>query len=83
MDLGCGPIQYPEYLTYSEKFKYRLCCDISLTALLEARKRIGDHGLFVVGDAANLPFAPETVDGVVSLHTLHHLELPDQRKAWG
>lgn len=83
MDLGCGPIQYPEYLTYSEKFRYRLCCDISLTALLEARKRIGDHGLFVVGDAANLPFAPETVDGVVSLHTLHHLELPDQRKAWG
>ena len=83
MDLGCGPIQYPEYLTYSENYEFRVCCDISLTALQEARKRIGDHGLFVVGDAANLPFAPGTIDGVVSLHTLHHLDLDDQRAAWG
>lgn len=82
LDLGSGPIQYPEYLTYSEKFNYRVCCDISLTALQEARTRIGDHGLFVVGDAANLPFAPETLDGIVSLHTLHHLDLSDQEKAW-
>lgn len=83
LDLGCGPIQYPEYLTYSETHDFRVCCDISLTALMEARKRIGDHGLFVVGDAANLPFAPETIDDAVSLHTLHHLDLADQKKAWG
>jgi ubiquinone/menaquinone biosynthesis C-methylase UbiE len=33
--------------------------DISIQALREARKRIGDHGLFVVGDLANLPFKAE------------------------
>ncbi len=83
LDAGSGPIQYPEYLTYSEKFDHRVCLDISITALREARMRIGDHGLFVVGDAANLPFADGVFDGAVSLHTFHHLPLADQKSAWG
>ncbi|MEI8132343.1 MAG: class I SAM-dependent methyltransferase, partial [Leptolinea sp.] len=28
------------------------------------------------------PFKPETFDGLVSLHTLHHLPLPEQKKAY-
>ena len=83
LDAGSGPIQYAEYLTYSEKFDFRVCLDISITALKEARERIGEHGLFVVGDAANLPFAETAFDGAVSLHTFHHLPLDDQKKAWG
>lgn len=82
LDAGCGPIQYAEYLTYSENFEKRVCADISITALKEARKRIGEHGLFVVADVANLPFAPEVFDGIVSLHTLHHLPLDLQKTAW-
>ena len=82
MDVGCGPIQYPEYLTYSEHFERRVCADISITALKEARKRIGEKGFFVVCDAANLPFKPECMDAMVSLHTFHHLDLDDQKKAW-
>lgn len=82
LDVGCGPIQYPEYLTYSEKFYKRVCADISLTALKEARKRIGDKGFFVVCDAANLPFKSECMDGMVSLHTFHHLDINEQKKAW-
>lgn len=82
IDVGCGPIQYPEYLTYSEKFYKRVCADISLTALKEARKRIGDKGFFVVCDAANLPFKSECMDGMVSLHTFHHLDINEQKKAW-
>ena len=82
LDVGCGPIQYAEYLTYSEKYEKRVCADISLTALVEARKRIGDKGLFVVCDAANLPFKKECMDGMVSLHTFHHMDLDDQKKAW-
>ena len=82
LDVGCGPIQYKEYLTYSEHFERRVCADISMTALIEARKRIGDHGFFVVCDAANLPFRKESFDGAVSLHTFHHLDLEDQKKAW-
>ena len=75
IDVGCGPIQYPEYLTYSEHFDRRVCADISITALKEARQRIGEKGFFVVCDAANLPFKAGSMDGMVSLHTFHHLDL--------
>jgi ubiquinone/menaquinone biosynthesis C-methylase UbiE len=82
LDAGSGPVQYPEYLTYSAKYKYRVCLDISILALKEARNRLGNHGLFVVADVANLPFKSESFDGLVSLHTLHHLPLPEQKKAY-
>lgn len=82
LDAGCGPIQYPEYLTYSAGYRYRVCVDISIVALQEARTRIGDHGLFVVADVANLPFKADCMDGVVSLHTLHHVSVPDQKKSY-
>ena len=60
----------------------RLCLDISIVALIDARERIGEHGLFVVADVANLPFAPEVIDGLVSLHTLHHLTAEDYLPAY-
>ena len=82
MDAGSGPIQYPEYLTYSEDYRFRICVDISMVALQEARKRVGDHGLCVVADVANLPFRSDAFDGIVSLHTLHHLPVEDQVKAY-
>lgn len=73
LDAGSGPIQYPEYLEYSKGYSYRVCADISHIALQEARARIGDHGLYVVSDVANLPFKPEVFEGTVSLHTFQHL----------
>lgn len=82
LDAGSGPIQYPAYLTYMDGYQYRLCMDISIVALQEARKRIGDKGLFVVGDVAHLPFCNDNFDGIVSLHTLHHLPLSEQKKAY-
>lgn len=82
LDAGSGPVQYPEYLTYSQGYRYRVCADISILALREARKRLGEHGLYVVADVANLPFRAEVFDGVVSLHTLHHLPLGEQKKAY-
>jgi SAM-dependent methyltransferase len=82
LDAGSGPIQYPEYLTYSQGYSYRVCLDISIVALKEARKRIGKQGLYVVADVANLPFKPGVFDGIVSLHTLHHLNLDDQLRAY-
>jgi len=73
LDAGSGPIQYPAYEGYSRGYHKRVCADISITALKEARQRIGDHGLFLVADIARLPFASDSFDGVVSLHTIHHL----------
>ena len=83
LDAGSGPIQYPEYLAYSEGYQFRVCLDISIVALNEARDRIGnDRGLFVVADVANLPFKNDVFDGIVSLHTLHHLSGGDYVPAY-
>jgi len=82
LDAGSGPIQYPEYLEYSRHYRKRVCLDISSQALREARKRIGDHGLYVVGDIAHLPFKSDSFDGLVSLHTIHHLPQEDHLNAY-
>ena len=82
LDAGSGPIQYPEYLDYSREYDFRVCADISITALIEARERIGSHGLFVVTDIAFLPFSPDIFDGVVSLHTVHHLPADQHVQAY-
>jgi len=82
LDAGSGPIQYPEYLTYSQGYQYHVCLDISLVALQEACKRIGTHGLFVVGDITRLPFREDSFDAIVSLHTIHHLSQSDQPSAY-
>ena len=87
LDAGSGPIQYPEYLEYSQSYQARVCADISIVALEEARQRIGDRssggtGLFVVADIANLPFRRDAFDGVVSLHTIHHLPIEEHKQAY-
>lgn len=82
LDAGSGPVQYLEYLTYSQDHTYRVCADISMVALMEARRRLGERGLYVVADASNLPFREGAFDGAVSLHTFHHLTYPDQLRAY-
>ena len=82
LDAGSGPVQYPEYLHYSAGYHRRVCGDISFTALKEARRRLGDRGLYVVADIANLPFKPQAFDGLVSLHTIHHLPEGEHLKAF-
>jgi len=82
LDAGSGPIQYPEYLTYSEEYRYRVCADISIQAMREARRRLGGRGLYVVADIANLPFKADVFDGIVSLHAIHHLPYESQILAY-
>lgn len=82
LDAGSGPVQWPEYLTYSQNYQYRVCLDISIVALEEARHRLGAKGLYVVSDVANLPFKADVFDGLVSLHTLHHIPPAEQPDAY-
>jgi SAM-dependent methyltransferase len=82
LDAGSGPIQYPEYLEYSRGYHFRVCLDLSRRALRGARERVGEHGLFVIGDVARLPFRPGIFTGAVSLHTVHHLPANQQRSAF-
>jgi SAM-dependent methyltransferase len=82
LDAGSGPVQWPAYLAYSEGYRYRVCLDISRVALREARNRLGEKGLFVVGDISWLPFKSDIFGGTVSMHTLHHLPETEQKKAY-
>jgi len=78
LDVGSGPVQYPEYLTYSASYNYRVCVDISQRALREARRKLGQRGIYILGDVTNLPFCDECVDALVCLHTLFHV--PEDRQ---
>lgn len=82
LDAGSGPVQYPVYLTYSQNYKYRVCADISITAIQEARQRVGEKGLYLVCDIAHLPFKSEVFDGIVSLHAIHHIPYESQPQAY-
>ena len=73
LDAGSGPIQYPEYLLYSRGYRRRICVDISLAALREAQRNLRDKGVYILADISNLPFADESMDSVVSLHTIYHI----------
>jgi ubiquinone/menaquinone biosynthesis C-methylase UbiE len=82
LDAGSGPVQYPEYVTYSEGYQARVCMDISIVALQEARKRLGEKGRYVVADIAHLPFKADVFSGIVSLHTIHHVPMEDKLPAY-
>jgi len=82
LDAGSGPVQWPEYLIYSEHYRFRVCVDISMTALKEARRRLGERGLCVVADIAHLPFQAGVFGAAVSMHAIHHLPLSEHRTAF-
>jgi ubiquinone/menaquinone biosynthesis C-methylase UbiE/uncharacterized protein YbaR (Trm112 family) len=81
LDIASGPIQYPEYLRCSEDYDFRICGDLSFTALMAARKKLGDRGIYVLCDITNLPFKPNSIDGFVSLHTIYHVPAKEQVQA--
>jgi ubiquinone/menaquinone biosynthesis C-methylase UbiE len=81
LDVASGPVQYPEYLSYSEGYQSRICADISFTALQEAKKVIGAKDFCVQCDVTRLPFSREVIDGAVSLHTIYHVPADEQKKA--
>jgi SAM-dependent methyltransferase len=82
LDAGSGPVQWPEYLTYSAGYRFRVCADISIKALTEARSKLQDKGLYTVADIAALPFKTDVFDGIVSIHAIHHLPLAQHRRAY-
>src|SRR5258708_13990127 len=77
-DAASGPIQYDSYLQFADGYKKRVCVDLSFRALTGARSRIGDRGWFVQADVTALPFAEDTFDAVVSLHTIYHVPADEQ-----
>ncbi|HZK82724.1 MAG TPA: class I SAM-dependent methyltransferase [Humisphaera sp.] len=82
LDVASGPVQYAEYLSYSKGYNHRICMDISIQALREARRKVGDKGVYILGDITNLPLHTDSLDAVISLHTIYHVPLDEQAKAF-
>jgi ubiquinone/menaquinone biosynthesis C-methylase UbiE len=81
LDAASGPIAHPEYLAYSSRFKYRVCADISITALKEARRKLGRRGIYCLCDVASLPFADEIFASIISGYTIQHIDKDRQISA--
>jgi ubiquinone/menaquinone biosynthesis C-methylase UbiE len=81
LDAGSGPVQYQDYLTYSEEYQFRICLDISYLALKEAKRKLGDKGICILGDITNIPLKDNSVDGAVSLHVIYHVPKDEQLMA--
>jgi len=81
LDMASGPIQYIEYLDYSKNFQKRYCIDLSSEALEGAKRKIGDHGVFLHGSFFDILLEEEFFDCVVSLHTLYHIDKSRQEDA--
>lgn len=81
LDMASGPIQYKEYLEYSKNFKKRYCIDLSSEALESAKRKIGDHGVFLHGSFFDIPLEENFFDCAVSLHTIYHIDKDKQEQA--
>lgn len=81
LDMASGPIPYPEYIAYSRNFKKRYCVDLSSEALEMAKKKIGDHGVFLRGSFFDLPLEENFFDCAISLHTIYHMDKDRQEEA--
>lgn len=81
LDAASGALQFDDYLQYSENYKYRVCVDFSFQALTEARKKLGDKGIYVLADMTNMPFKDNVMDGFVSLNTIYHIPKDQQVQA--
>lgn len=81
LDVASGAIPHPEYLKFSAGYETRVCVDLSIRALREARRQLGDHGLYLLADISRLPLADSGMDDVISLHTIYHLPPTEQAPA--
>lgn len=84
LDIASGPIGFPEYIALSDGFEYRICVDISINALIGAKRnleKIGKKGIYICGDITNIPIKENTCDVVLCQHTLYHIPRKEQATA--
>ena len=73
LDVGSGPILYKEYVEYSSNFRKRYCVDLSAVALEEAKRKIGDHGVFLHGSLFDVPLESNFFDCTLCILTLFNI----------
>jgi SAM-dependent methyltransferase len=62
-----------EYGGYDEVY----LLDYARSMLTDARQRLGDRCTYVCADLYHLPFADRSLDTIVQIRVLHHVEHPD------
>jgi SAM-dependent methyltransferase len=81
LDIGCGPIQYLEYLNYSNEYQYRYCVDFSATALSQARTKLGDKGRYFQGDFLDAKLLNVyNFDAALLINVLYHVRIDMQEE---
>lgn len=81
LDIASGPIGLPEYMELSNGYEFRICVDISINALIQAKiniERERKKGIYICGDITNIPIQNNSCDTVLSQHTLYHIPKNDQ-----
>ena len=81
VDIGSGAISHDELVSYGDNFKTRVCVDLSIMALRQAKRKLGNRGLYVHGDATNLPLRSESADAITCNHLIYQLPATLQRQA--
>jgi len=81
LDIASGPIGFAEYLNLSDGYEFRICVDISVNALIQARnnmEKANKAGIYICGDITKIPLQSNSCDTVLCQHTLYHVPKDDQ-----
>jgi len=82
LDIASGPIGLQEYIELSDNYDVRVCVDISVNALIQAKYNYcHKQAIFICGDITNIPIKSNTCDAVLSQHTLYHIPKKEQKTA--
>jgi SAM-dependent methyltransferase len=81
LDAASNPVAHPEYKSYSRHYQYRVCVDLSYTALQEAAVKIGEQGFYCMADLCHLPFRDNVFDAIVSGYAIQHIPESGQLQA--
>jgi len=82
LDVASGPIAGADTLTLSRAFAFHVCVDLSRRALVEAKTKLGEKGIYLLADITNLPLRDESMDAVISIGTIYHVPADEQGRAF-
>lgn len=84
LELGTGTGRLAKFVSLAFPEAKITCLDLSYPYLKQAQQELKDEGRvnFVQGDAAQMPFADQTFDGVISSFLFHELPLKERLKVF-
>jgi ubiquinone/menaquinone biosynthesis C-methylase UbiE/uncharacterized protein YbaR (Trm112 family) len=81
LNAASGALPHAYHFAYGFYFGTPICLDFSMTALREAKQKLGPGGVYVLADICHMPFADESFDSIVSAYTIQHIDKSDQERA--